>query len=81
MAEYGVNPYQLWVYIFFNKRGLGEALGRSGHVTSRLKLDDFVVGFNQAAERYLMVDVGGAKEAADAKIKGWYYSISILDLY
>lgn len=36
------------------------------------KFEDFVIGFNQAAERFLMVDVGTAKEAADAKIKGSY---------
>ena len=29
-----------------------------------------MIGFNQATERFMMVDVGGAKEAADAKIKG-----------
>ena len=28
------------------------------------------MGFNQAAERFMMVDVGSEKEAADAKIKG-----------
>jgi hypothetical protein len=28
------------------------------------------MGFNQAAERFMIVDVGSGKEAADAKIKG-----------
>lgn len=28
------------------------------------------MGFNQAAERFIIVDVGSGKEAADAKIKG-----------
>ena len=32
------------------------------------------MGFNQAAERFLVVDVGSAKEAADAKIKSKGYS-------
>jgi len=49
-----------------------DTLGRSGHPVAKAKFDDFIIGFNQAAERFLMVDVGSAKEAADAKIKGMY---------
>ena len=33
-------------------------------------LENFVHGFNQAAERFVMVDIGYGKEMADAKIKG-----------
>lgn len=66
----GVNQYQLWVYVFFNKRGLVDILGRSGHTVAKTKFEEFIMGFNQAAERFLMLDVGSAKEAADAKIKG-----------
>ncbi|KAF9469028.1 hypothetical protein BDZ94DRAFT_1304168 [Collybia nuda] len=66
---YGTNQYQLWVYVFFNKRGLMDTFGRVGDIQAKMKFDDFIVGFNQAAERFLMVDVGSAKEAADAKIK------------
>lgn len=69
-VNYGANQYQLWVYVFFNKRGLTDALGRGGNLMAKQKFEDFLMGFNQAAERFLMVDVGGAKEAADAKIKG-----------
>jgi hypothetical protein len=65
-----INQFQLWVYVFFNKRGLLETFGRAGLPLPKAKLDDFVLGFNQAAERFLMVDVGSGKEAADAKIKG-----------
>ena len=66
----GTNHYQLWVYIFLNKRGLMDAFGRVGLLSAKSKFDEFTLGFNQAAERFIMVDVGGAKEAADAKIKG-----------
>lgn len=69
-STYGANQYQLWVYVFFNKRGLMDTFGRVGNVLAKMRFDDFIMGFNQAAERFLMVDVGGAKEAADAKIKG-----------
>ena len=62
--------FHLWVYLFYNKRGLLETFGRVGLSAAKLKFDDFIIGFNQAAERFLMVDVGGSKEAADAKIKG-----------
>ncbi|KAF8803670.1 hypothetical protein BYT27DRAFT_7194995 [Phlegmacium glaucopus] len=65
----GTNHYQLWVYIFLNKRGLLETFGRVGLSSAKAKFEEFILGFNQAAERFIMVDVGGAKEAADAKIK------------
>lgn len=70
ISNYGAHQYQLWVYVFFNKRGLTEALGRFGNMTAKAKFEEFYVGFNQAAEKFLMVDVGSGKEAADAKIKG-----------
>ncbi|PPQ77359.1 hypothetical protein CVT25_010941 [Psilocybe cyanescens] len=65
----GVNRYQLWVYIFLNRRGLVDTFGRVGLAAAKTKFDEFIMGFNQAAERFLMLDVGSAKEAADAKIK------------
>ncbi|KAF8165184.1 hypothetical protein B0H34DRAFT_227411 [Crassisporium funariophilum] len=65
----GSNHYQLWVYVFLNKRGLMDTLGRFGFASAKVKFEEFVTGFNQAAERFIMVDVGSAKEAADAKIK------------
>ncbi|KAJ8463519.1 hypothetical protein ONZ45_g17556 [Pleurotus djamor] len=69
--HHGVNQYQLWVYVFLNKRGLSEAFGRYGLFTQKVKFDDFLQGFNQAAERFMMVDVGTTKEAADSKIKAY----------
>ncbi|KAJ3517567.1 hypothetical protein NLJ89_g428 [Agrocybe chaxingu] len=69
VANHGTNQYQLWVYVFLNRRGLGDTFGRVGLVSAKAKFEEFVMGFNQAAERFIMVDVGGAKEAADAKIK------------
>ena len=69
-TTYGVNHYQLWVYVFLGKRGLADAFGRAGLMAAKSKFDDFIMGFNQAAERFIMLDVGGAKEAADTKIKG-----------
>ncbi|GLB33667.1 putative zinc finger protein [Lyophyllum shimeji] len=68
-STYGANQYQLWVYVFLNKRGLVDTFGRVGNNMAKQKFEDFMTGFNQAAERFLMVDVGDAKEAADAKIK------------
>lgn len=65
----GASDFQLWVYVFLNKRGLSDTLGRHGEIVARNKFEDFIIGFNQAAERFMMVDVGNAKEAADAKIK------------
>lgn len=69
-AKYQLDHFHLYVYVFYNKRGLVEAIGRAGHFNAKHKFDDFTFGFNQAAERFMMVDVGSGKEQADAKIKG-----------
>jgi len=66
----GVNQYQLWVYVFLNKRGLAETFGHAGHPVAKATFEDFIAGFNQAAGRFIMVDAGSIKEAADGKIKG-----------
>ncbi|KAJ7276253.1 hypothetical protein B0H12DRAFT_1005009, partial [Mycena haematopus] len=69
-ANYGNKPYQLWVYLFYNRRGLSDTFNRVVGLGSLSKtLDEFHVGFNQATERFTMVDVGSMKEAADAKLK------------
>lgn len=68
-SNYGPNQYQLSVFIFLNKRGLRDTLGRTGHVIAKQQLGNFLRGFNQATERFLVVDVGDGKEVADAKVK------------
>lgn len=70
IAKYQLEQYHLYVYVFYNKQGLVNAIGRAGYFDAKLKFDEFSFGFNQAAERFIMVDVGGGKEQADAKIKG-----------
>ncbi|KAK7467539.1 hypothetical protein VKT23_004593 [Stygiomarasmius scandens] len=55
--NFGTHPYTLWVYVFLNKRGLMHLLMRQGQQDSAKKLEEFVVGFNQAAHRFSMVDV------------------------
>jgi len=64
-------PCHLWTFIFFNKRGLMETFARAGGEFRGVReaLDEFVLAFNQSSERFMMVDVGSGKEAADAKIK------------
>jgi hypothetical protein len=47
-----------------------DTYGRAGNWTVRTKFEEFYMGFNEAAEKFIMVDVGSRKEAADAKIKG-----------
>ncbi|TEB35594.1 hypothetical protein FA13DRAFT_1728438 [Coprinellus micaceus] len=69
LAEDGMHEYQLYVYIFLNKRGLSDTFNRHGLLQAKRSFDEFIIGFNQAKERFLMVDVGNAKEAADSKIK------------
>ena len=60
---------QLWLTIYFNKTGLLETLAQN-HVCDAEQFEAFVMGFNQAAPLFSMVDVGSGKEAADSKIKG-----------
>lgn len=69
LSSSGLNQLPLWVHVFYNKRGLVDTLGRVGLLEAKGKFDDFVIGFNQAADTFLMTDVGNGKEAADAKIK------------
>ncbi|TFL00699.1 hypothetical protein BDV98DRAFT_569434 [Pterulicium gracile] len=68
-TNFGEHSYQIWVYIFFNKRGLMEALGKSPLSQLKATFEDFVIGFNQASTQISMVDVGFGKEAADSKVK------------
>ncbi|KAF9247164.1 hypothetical protein BU15DRAFT_58049 [Melanogaster broomeanus] len=68
-SDHAYEQFHLWVYLFYNKRGLLDTFGRVGLTAAKQRFEDFIMGFNQAAERFVMVDVGGSKEAADAKIK------------
>lgn len=67
-----LGQFQLWVYVFYNHGGLASVLGKSGYLDAKRAFHEFVCGFNQASERFIMVDVGYGKEAADAKVKGRY---------
>jgi len=64
------NQFQLHVYVFHNKRGLSNTLKRSGQHEASSKFEDFIVGFNQAAERFAIIDAGELKEGSDHKIRG-----------
>ncbi|KXN86378.1 hypothetical protein AN958_10240 [Leucoagaricus sp. SymC.cos] len=66
-----LHQFQTSVYIFFNKRGLAETLSRCGHPSARVRFEEFISGFNQATERFMMVDVGSDKEAADSKLRAF----------
>lgn len=62
--------FQLHVYVFHNRRGLMATLKRCGYAEAAVMFDDFVVGFNQAAERFAMIDAGELKEGSDHKMRG-----------
>ena len=64
------HQFQLHVYVFHNRRGLMNTLKRCGHGDAAVMFDDFVVGFNQAAERFAMIDAGELKEGSDHKMRG-----------
>lgn len=69
-AHLDPHQFQLHVYVFHNRRGLIATLKRCGHGEAAAVFDDFVVGFNQAAERFAMIDAGELKEGSDHKIRG-----------
>lgn len=69
-AHLDPHQFQLHVYVFHNRRGLTATLKRCGHGEAAVMFDDFVVGFNQAAERFAMIDAGELKEGSDHKMKG-----------
>lgn len=69
-AQLEPHQFQLHVYVFHNRRGLIATLKRSGNPEAAIMFDDFVVGFNQAAERFAMIDAGELKEGSDHKMKG-----------
>lgn len=61
--------FNVWLSIYFNKGGLLDTLVRSDVCTAD-QFESFLVGISQASPRFVLVDVGHGKEAADAKIKG-----------
>jgi hypothetical protein len=78
IAEYLANEdthifgrLSFWVSIYFNKAGLIDTL--AGHnICTPEQFEAFLIGFSQASPRFLTIDVGPGKEAADAKIRGVY---------
>lgn len=68
-AHLGPQQFQLHVYIFHNRRGLITTLKRCGYGDAATMFDDFVVGFNQAAGRFAMIDAGELKEGSDHKMR------------
>ncbi|KAF9511040.1 hypothetical protein BS47DRAFT_1331293 [Hydnum rufescens UP504] len=59
---------QLYTVVCFNRIGLGDALLANG-ICTKSDFEDFIIGFNQSAPLFAMIDVGKGKEAADAKIR------------
>lgn len=66
----GPQQFKLRVYVFHNRRGLAATLKRHGYSEAAAMFDEFVVGFNQAAERFAIIDAGELKEGSDNKIRG-----------
>ena len=72
--------FELSVYSFLNRKGLANALQREKGAFDRSCMDDFIAGFNQASERFYMVDVGHGKERADTKLRGKPLAVALLIL-
>lgn len=61
--------HQVWLTVYCNKAGLLETLTNNEICTAE-QFEEFCLGFNQAHPLFSLIDAGGGKEAADAKIKG-----------
>lgn len=74
-----VQPCHLWTYIFFSKSTVLNALSTAGskYREARERFDDFLVGFNQSSERFVMTDLGGDDGTTTAKVKGTSYCLSV----
>ncbi|KAL1738088.1 hypothetical protein HDZ31DRAFT_5110, partial [Schizophyllum fasciatum] len=64
----GDTGYLIWVFGFLNKRGLSSVLNSVS--LNGGKLHEFVSGSNQSNDRFILLDVGEIKEAADVKLRG-----------
>ncbi|KAL5527173.1 hypothetical protein ACEPAG_5964 [Sanghuangporus baumii] len=64
-------PCHIWTYVFFNRRRVYDALGKAGGLNreARGRFDEFLSGFNQSSEKFVMTDVGNDDEAVVAKVK------------
>lgn len=68
--HFGSTPHRpLTVYLFLNKKGLCDTFRKMKRHDAHDRLGGFMVGFNEAATGFMVVDVGRNKEASDAKIK------------
>lgn len=65
-----------WITIFLNRRAVLETLLVNSCCTAE-QFDAFWSGFSQASPRFQLVEVGSAKDAVTAKIKGKYTSVDI----
>ncbi|KAI0952604.1 hypothetical protein AcV7_008352 [Taiwanofungus camphoratus] len=66
-----------WVTIYFNKRGLLNMLREEGLCTTE-QFEAFMSGLSQASPRFLVVDVGPAKDGAEVKIKEYIQTYTAL---
>ncbi|GJJ07736.1 hypothetical protein Clacol_001941 [Clathrus columnatus] len=64
---------QVWTYMFFNLKGLKQAVVGANICTVE-EFEGFMIGFNQANPRLVINDVHSGKEAADAKVKAYLQS-------
>ncbi|KAG8923492.1 hypothetical protein FRC02_011110 [Tulasnella sp. 418] len=67
-TNYTLHSYQIYAAIYYNGPGLRNILIQN-KVCDMKDFTEFVEGFNQATPLFTLVDVGGGKEAADAKLK------------
>ena len=61
---------QVYVTMYLNRAGLAELLHSNGVIQHTADFDEFIIGFNQSAPLFSIVDVGHEKNATAAKVEG-----------
>ncbi|GLB33666.1 hypothetical protein LshimejAT787_0105500 [Lyophyllum shimeji] len=57
-----------WITVYYNRMELDDFL-RTHRICTSEQFEGFLAGFSQSSPRFLMVDVGFHKDAADSKLK------------
>ena len=65
--------YPLRAWVFFSKCGLLDMIKTRTYASDDAckGIEDFVQGFSQASDRFLMIDIGSGKGAIASKVKGY----------
>jgi hypothetical protein len=65
------------IHIYANMRGLSKACRQANIIREEERMSEFVAGLGASHPLTSFTDAGGVKEAADAKMRGRIYSLTL----